>query len=348
MSDSERAKAFKEQGNQFFKNKDYNKAIDAYTKAINLNPMDPTYYGNRAACYLAMHQLEKCVDDSNDAINLDPNFVKGWVRKGRALYYLGRFKEAKQSLQKARDLDSNDSTVRQDLNMIDHVEKTYQEAENYYNAKDYARALEYYKKALQSCPDLAPAKIKAIETLSKTGDTKTAIELCNRYGPELSHNVEFLYVKGLALCSHGQTDSGKRVWVEALKLDPDNTKCRNAIKIVNRQEEAKEKGNAAFKAARYDEAVKHYTTGIDLDPYNKTIASTLYANRAACYLKLKKYAEAVGDCNKAIELNDGYAKAYLRRGEAKMEMGEYDEAVRDFNRTDQLDPTWCHRKNESC
>jgi len=123
-----------------------------------------------------------------------------------------------------------------------------------------------------------------------------------------------------------------------MKLDPDNAKCRNAIKIVNRQEEFKEKGNAAFKANRNEEAVKHYTAGIDLDPYNKTLSATLYANRAACYLKLKQFAEAVADCNKALQLNDGYAKAYLRRGEAKMEMGEYDEAIRDFNRTDQLDP----------
>ena len=57
------------------------------------------------------------------------------------------------------------------------------------------------------------------------------------------------------------------------------------------------------------------------------------------YLKLKKHAEAVADCNKAIEFNDNYAKAYLRRGEARMELGEYEEASRDFNITHQLDPS---------
>jgi len=338
MTDTERAKSFKEQGNQYFKNKDYNKALEFYSKAIDLNPMDPAYYGNRAACYFAMHKYQKCIDDSNDAINIDNKFVKGWSRKGRSEFYLGRFNEAKKSLQKAKELDPNDSSIRNDLNNLSHVERLYQQAESSYESKDFHKALESYKQALMSCPELVPGKIKAIETLSKTGDTKTAIELCNRYGPELSDNVDFLYAKGLALCSHGQIEAGKRVWIEAMKLDPDNAKCRNAIKIVNRQEEFKEKGNAAFKANRNEEAVKHYTAGIDLDPYNKTLSATLYANRAACYLKLKQFAEAVADCNKALQLNDGYAKAYLRRGEAKMEMGEYDEAIRDFNRTDQLDP----------
>jgi len=90
------------------------------------------------------------------------------------------------------------------LNNLSHVERLYQQAESSYESKDFHKALESYKQALMSCPELVPGKIKAIETLSKTGDTKTAIELCNRYGPELSDNVDFLYAKGLALCSHGQ------------------------------------------------------------------------------------------------------------------------------------------------
>jgi len=123
-----------------------------------------------------------------------------------------------------------------------------------------------------------------------------------------------------------------------MRLDPDNTSCRNAIKAINRQEEAKEKGNQAFKAGKYQDALTHYTAGIDADPHNASNASLLYANRAAVYLKLKKYTEALADCNKSIELNENYAKAYLRRGEARMELGEYEEASRDFNRTHQLDP----------
>jgi DnaJ family protein C protein 7 len=151
-------------------------------------------------------------------------------------------------------------------------------------------------------------------------------------------SCDFLYAKGLALVYHGQTEAGKKVWIEAARHDPDNAQCRNAVKIINKQEEAKEKGNSAFKSGDNQAAVKHYTEGINLDPYNKTISSTLYANRAAAYMKLKKFTEALADCNKAIELNDDYAKAYLRRGEVRMELGDYDDATRDFNRCDQLDP----------
>jgi len=55
-------------------------------------------------------------------------------------------------------------------------------------------------------------------------------------------------------------------------------------------------------------------------------------------MKLKEFKDALGDCNKAIELNPNYAKAFLRRGEIRMELGEYEEAKQDFNQAHQLDP----------
>jgi len=48
-------------------------------------------------------------------------------------------------------------------------------------------------------------------------------------------------------------------------------------------------------------------------------------------VKLKKYQEALNDCNKAIELNPEYAKAYLRRGDIKMELKDFDGATRDYH-----------------
>lgn len=55
-------------------------------------------------------------------------------------------------------------------------------------------------------------------------------------------------------------------------------------------------------------------------------------------MKLKDYKDALTDCNKAIELDPNYAKAYLRRGEIKMELEQFEEAKQDFNQAHQLDP----------
>jgi DnaJ family protein C protein 7 len=93
-----------------------------------------------------------------------------------------------------------------------------------------------------------------------------------------------------------------------LRLDPDYSKCKDALKRMNRQEEQKEKGNDAFKTGDYKGAIEFYSNGIDQDPMNKTLVATMYANRGAAKMKMKDYKAALEDCNKAIELKPNYAK----------------------------------------
>lgn len=72
-------------------------------------------------------------------------------------------------------------------------------------AENYPKALAEIRRALEICPESAPAKIQEIEILSKMGETKTAIQKSTEYQTDLSHNPDFLYIKGLALCYDGQS-----------------------------------------------------------------------------------------------------------------------------------------------
>lgn len=68
-------------------------AIDLYSKAILCKP-DPVYYSNRAACYNALSDWEKVVEDTTAAINLDPEYVKALNRRANAYDHLGKYGEA--------------------------------------------------------------------------------------------------------------------------------------------------------------------------------------------------------------------------------------------------------------
>jgi stress-induced-phosphoprotein 1 len=71
--------------------------------------------------------------------------------------------------------------------------------------------------------------------------------------------------------------------------------------------EAKNKGNAAFSAGNYQDAVKHFSEAISLDPNNHV----LYSNRSAAYASLKQYKEALNDANTTIKLKPDWAKVSL-------------------------------------
>jgi import receptor subunit TOM70 len=80
-------------GNTAYSAKDYNKAIDLYGKAI-LCKSDPIFYSNRAACYNALGQWEKVIEDTTAAINLDNEYVKALNRRANAYEHLEKYSEA--------------------------------------------------------------------------------------------------------------------------------------------------------------------------------------------------------------------------------------------------------------
>jgi len=86
--------------------------------------------------------------------------------------------------------------------------------------------------------------------------------------------------------------------------------------------EAKNKGNSAFSAKNYQEAIQHFTEAIELDPSNHI----LYSNRSASYNALNQYEKALEDANKTISLKSDWSKGYLRQANALFGQNKLDEA----------------------
>ncbi|CAA9994709.1 unnamed protein product [Nesidiocoris tenuis] len=97
-------------------------------------------------------------------------------------------------------------------------------------------------------------------------------------------------------------------------------------------------GNDLFKRGLYSESFQKYTLALRTCPLSspKTRA-ILFANRAACKIHLGRTSSAIDDCSKAIELDETYVKAYLRRAKAYEETDKLDEALADFTKVLEFD-----------
>ena len=77
--------SFKDQGTAAFKEKDWDKAIEFYSQAIEEAPSDHTILSNRAAAYHQSGKYEEALTDSEKCIELKPDWSKGYQRKAMAL-----------------------------------------------------------------------------------------------------------------------------------------------------------------------------------------------------------------------------------------------------------------------
>ena len=104
---SEEAEKFKSQGNEAMKRKDYPAAIDAYTKALNISPLNPVYLSNRAAAYSGAGQHAQASTDAEIAVATDPTFTKAWSRLGYARLGLGDAKGSVEAYEKGIEYEGN-------------------------------------------------------------------------------------------------------------------------------------------------------------------------------------------------------------------------------------------------
>ena len=101
----------KDYGNAAFKNKEFVKAIDYYTAAIKENPSDHTIYGNRASAFQNIREYENALEDAEDAIKINPQWGKGYLRKAAALHGRKKLWESYNCYKKAIELDPSISKL---------------------------------------------------------------------------------------------------------------------------------------------------------------------------------------------------------------------------------------------
>ena len=79
---------------------------------------------------------------------------------------------------------------------------------------------------------------------------------------------------------------------------------------------------------RWEEAENLYT---DLVYHHRNDAD-IYANRAECYINLKKYARAQQDIERALELHFNDPYIYILRGQLRLKQYDYPSAITDFEK----------------
>lgn len=280
---SKTAEQWKQEGNDAFKNKNYNDAISAYTKAIALNSNEASYFGNRAACYLNIKNFNKTIEDCDRAINIDPNFAKAYRRRALALMNLLKFEDSLNAFKKAITVDK-DQTIKNEYEDCQSLEKNYKKYFESVTNEDFNEALMCVNYLINKITDNDTLKTMKVEMLAKTGQLDEARSLIRSID---SSGPDSYYLKGIIELYGGDSAKAKKLFQEGMRLDPDNKKCRISLDKAKKSEQYKERGNDLIKENKYAEAAEQYTEALKLDPANKKLNSIVYSNRALTFMKRK-------------------------------------------------------------
>ncbi|XP_028409082.1 serine/threonine-protein phosphatase 5-like [Dendronephthya gigantea] len=88
----EEADSVKASANEFFKDGNFETALELYSHAIRLNPYCAVYYGNRSFCSIKLENYGDALADADKALELDKTYIKAYYRRASANMVLGKFK----------------------------------------------------------------------------------------------------------------------------------------------------------------------------------------------------------------------------------------------------------------
>lgn len=245
----------KEAGNAAYKKKNFETAIEHYSKAIELDDEDISFLTNRAAVYLETGQYEECIKDCDKAVERGRELrsdykmvARALTRKGTALVKLAKtskdFEPAIETFQKALTEHRNPDTLKK-LNDAEKAKKDLEQQEyfdpkiadeerekgnDFFKKQNYPDAIKHYTESLRRNPKDPKAYSNRAACYTKLGALPEGLkdaEKCIELDPTFSKGYTR---KGAVQFFMKEYDKALETYQEGLKHDPNNPELMDGVK----------------------------------------------------------------------------------------------------------------------
>ncbi|KAL0478395.1 hypothetical protein AKO1_000285, partial [Acrasis kona] len=332
------ANGYKGKGNEYFKSTDYSSAIIMYSKAIEMEPA-PTFYTNRAACYLQTKNFMKALEDCTAAIRSESRNLKAHFRASQAYLGLGNIQEAKVELDIATEIAPNDAQVRNEADKLKRINVCIRHGNDYLADQHYEDAILQFTNALSMVPmsaSVRSSRAKAYLFIKKYQEAKKesliVINDMNVKDPDAyftfassSYHLDNDLVNALGFVK------------QAILMDPEHAGAKKFIQNLKPLEKLQKDADAALSRNDYQTALDKLTELHKLDSNQESLTKH-YTNMVTCAMNTCQYHLVIKYTTCLMEFNKKNARAYFNRGCARIKLKQYAEAIGDLETAIQVDP----------
>ena len=279
----------------------YDDAIGAFGRALEMNPeIIQAYYG-RGTCYIQQKKYNEAINDLKQYIKRKQDNYASYLI-GYCYFHIEDIPNATYYFQDAIEKGCNKADLFYHLGVINFNNSNYDEAIKY-----YTRAIEIDDTHAFSYNDRG-SSYRMMEKYDRAiNDYKKAIEL--------NPNMDiFRSNLGSVYRINKDYEKALEIYDEILKKYPDNYIVLN------------NKGATLYEMRDYDKAIESLNECLK----QKKDYAYAYNNLGLCYYRKKDYTLAIEAFTKAIALNPQYGEAYESRGTAREMSRDSDGACSDW------------------
>lgn len=338
------ANSLKTKGNTAYAARNFARAVEFYTQAIEVSPSpEAVYFSNRAACYVNFSppQYELVVQDCNEALKRDPQYVKALNRRATALEALGRLHESLRDFTTATIFDKfqNDATSTSLERVLKKIAQT--EARDTLAKREprlpsftfiYAYLAAFRPRPLPELPESPSQGDQTLLLAFQALEARDYAHACTLAHESIDQGVteswdvgraQALTLRGTFRFLMGQSQNAKTDFEAALAIVP--TFIPAWVKIASVHMELGDT-NATFLA--FDEAIKHASNDADT-----------YYHRGQVNFIMQQFKEAEADYVKSSQLDPNFVFSHIQLAVAQYKTEQVGTAMATFRKTMKMFPS---------
>jgi putative PEP-CTERM system TPR-repeat lipoprotein len=287
-------------------------AVEAFGRAIDIQPLDPRARLGRATAYLGLGKFDEAGKDIDEVRAKVGDLPMALYLHALVAYQGKQLQDAEDALLKVLNAMPNHPPSLLLLGTIAYQQNKLESAEN------------YLSKFVGYVPDQLPALKMLGATRIKQGQTKEAISVLQPAADRHPDDPQLLAMLGSAYLKNQQFDQGTEHLSRAAELAPDLATVRAQLAL------------GRIATGNMDQAVADLKTAVEIDPALIQADITLIL----ALIQQKKFDEAIAAAGKLKEKKGQDPMADNLLGAAYMAKGDAERAREHWNKAIEIKPDY--------
>lgn len=313
------------QGEEALSMRNFEDALKFYKMAADLEPEKGSNYFQIFRVHSRDRKYGDALNAITKALELDPANDSYRVQKAKLLKSLGQCDRAVVEYTEIKNED-----VGELLAEAKACESDIRAAQEALAQEDYRLASQLYSRVMRHVEQATDLLFEKCRALYHNSDYYGVISDTGKILKAHPKHLEAFELRGNAYMRLGEHDLAIQHYREALKFDPEHKGCKTGHKFVKNIEKKKKKGDEAFASRNFEEAIKKYQEAIDIDVTHRVFARSMLLKIVQAHSRLGQHDDAIKKAELLVEEGGGAVEYEWALGDALTDAERFDDALRIF------------------
>ncbi|KAF9273096.1 hypothetical protein BGZ88_004103 [Linnemannia elongata] len=340
---------------------EYNLALQSYDAAIDRDPSNYLSYFKRAATYLTLGRNNQALADFTTILKLKPDFGQALLQRGKIYTKAGEFAKAKQDLEayyaSHRSTDPHiELEIPALLASLDEASKALALAEAAVTAGQTEECVHILGSAILTSPLFVPFRLQRAECHLARGEVEEAVNDLNRATHNAATNPQLMHrLSTMSYYSLYMPEQALAQIKQCISFDPESKLCKALFRKLKTTEKEIAKLNSDLEHNRWAGVINKSVGGekslvrnieaetTAMETENKAVGKMpkrlllkIYSAACKAYTENKDTTNALKWCSSTLSLDESNVDGLVGRGMAHMLNDDFEEAIRDFTKAQEL------------